>query len=85
MGRIGLPNLTPRLTELIRDEHPQVRGMALRSMLQMRRLEVKLPEPKTAEQMVATLAAVSGTLVKPEIAPGYGISLDGTSYAIRRR
>jgi hypothetical protein len=85
MGRIGLPNLTPRLTELIRDEHPQVRGMALRSMLQMRRLEVKLPEPKTAEQMVATLAAVSGTLVKPENAPGYGISLDGTSYAIRRR
>lgn len=45
MGKIATPEFAPRLTELIRDEHPQVRGCALRSLIQLRRLDAEANKP----------------------------------------
>jgi HEAT repeat protein len=45
MGKIATPEFTPRLTELIRDDHPMVRGTALRALIQLRRLESETNKP----------------------------------------
>ncbi len=47
MGKIATPVFASRLTELVRDEHPQVRSMALRSLMSVRRVE------ETASEAVA--------------------------------
>lgn len=52
MGKIATPAFAPRLAELVRDEHPQVRGMALRSLMSVRRLE------ETTTEAVVRQAAV---------------------------
>jgi hypothetical protein len=88
MGRMGLPTFSPRLTELVRDEHPMVRGMALRSLLEMRRNEVKPKPAQAPEEQAAALAAAQQLLVvekAPAVSFYGGPSLDGSSYAIRRR
>ncbi|HEY3838252.1 MAG TPA: HEAT repeat domain-containing protein [Bryobacteraceae bacterium] len=41
MGQIGTQDCIRRLTQLIRDDHPQVRNTALRSLLDIRRAEAK--------------------------------------------
>jgi hypothetical protein len=53
MGKIAGSVFSERLTQLVRDEVPQVRGMALRSLLEIRRADSKTPESiaeKIAEQ-----------------------------------
>ena len=49
MGKMGLPPFFDRLTEMIRDEHPRVRGRAIRSLLEMRRAEPRVPETGVTE------------------------------------
>ena len=44
MGRIGDSAFVDPLTELLRDDHPEVRGAALRSLLQIRKAEAAAPE-----------------------------------------
>jgi HEAT repeats len=43
MGRIGDSAFVDSLTELLRDDHPEVRGAALRSLLQIRKAEAAAP------------------------------------------
>jgi len=43
MGRIGDSAFVDPLTELLRDDHPEVRGAALRSLLQIRKAEAAAP------------------------------------------
>ncbi len=60
MGKIGVPEFTPRLTELVHDEHPGVRIAALRSLIEVRRLEKTTVAPSAgviAEQAPEVIAA----------------------------
>ena len=41
MGRIGDSFFVPDLNSMMRDAHPQVRGAALRSLIEIRRIESK--------------------------------------------
>jgi hypothetical protein len=41
MGRIGDLCFIPELNALMKDEHPMVRGAAIRSLLEIRRIESK--------------------------------------------
>lgn len=72
MGRIGDAAFVPPLTELLRDDHPDVRSAALRSLLQIRRAEAAAPEA-IAEQRTPdpapALAEVPAEVVAEVIAP----------------
>jgi hypothetical protein len=44
MGKIFNTRWIDELTRMVKDEHPQVRSMALRSLLEIRRIEAASPE-----------------------------------------
>jgi HEAT repeat protein len=46
MGKLALSDFAPRLTELVRDDHPEVRSSALRSLILIRRTESPAGEPE---------------------------------------
>ena len=85
MGRIGDSAFVDPLTELLRDDHPEVRGAALRSLLQIRKAEAAAPEvvapvveelsviPEVAPEAVVPEAA---TDADPESAPEPVIDMD---------
>jgi hypothetical protein len=56
MGRTGKGEWAERLTAMVKDEHPQVRGMALRALREIRLLESNTPEA-IAAGCAATAAA----------------------------
>ena len=73
MGRIGDSAFVDPLTELLRDDHPEVRGAALRSLLQIRKAEAAAPElvaPVVEEPPVVP------DVVAPEAAPEPTIDMD---------
>ena len=57
MGRTGKGEWAERLTVMVKDEHPQVRGMALRALREIRRLENNTPEAIAARAAEAAEAA----------------------------
>ncbi len=82
MGRIGDSAFVDPLTELLRDDHPEVRGAALRSLLQIRKAEAAAPEvvapvieetpvvpQKVADVAPEVVAPEAATEVEPEAAP----------------
>jgi hypothetical protein len=84
MGKIGKPAFAPRLAELVRDEHAQVRGTALRALMDVRRQAAA----KTQE-VVVSLAAQQPPTEKPavqeELVPeGTMAMLNETRYIVRR-
>ncbi len=91
MGRLALPMFFDRLTELVRDDHPQVRGTALRALLEIRRKEVpivKAPAPEVAEVLVAQVAQVvhgEEPTQSPETEVSAPLRLDGRSFTISKR
>jgi hypothetical protein len=89
MGRIGDPCFMPNLNALIRDDHPQVRGAALRSLIEIRRIESKTAHALAARAEEAARAAPEVVAEKvAKAADAFGaidIHLDGSSYAMGSR
>ncbi|MGA2714578.1 MAG: HEAT repeat domain-containing protein [Bryobacteraceae bacterium] len=88
MGQIGDAAFVPPLTELLRDEHPEVRSAALRSLLQIRRAEAAAPEAIAVEEPVVPEPVVEEPVSTPE--PDVplidmDIRLDGKTFATRRK
>ena len=97
MGQIGTGDCVARLTQLVRDEHPQVRNTALRSLLELRRAESKSPlaiaeraaqadaEVAVERAIEAIQAIVPGgeTSVKQSKAHPFDIRLDGSAFKVR--
>lgn len=85
MGRLALPMFFDRLTELVRDDHPQVRGTALRALLEIRRKEtpeVTAPAPEVAEALVAKAAEI---VPEQAVETHIPLRLDGRSFTISKR
>ena len=82
MGRIGNADYIPTLTPLIKDQHPGVRGAALRSLQNIRHVEkVRRPSETNLE---AELPKDDGSVVAvAEGMPDIGIELrlDGSNYS----
>lgn len=74
MGKIAHERWVDELTAMIKDEHPRVRGMALRSLLDIRRHEAAVSERPAVPQTDAGLAAT-----EPED-QGFQMDIAGTSY-----
>jgi len=53
MGKIGDANFVSQLVSLLRDDHPEVRSAALRSLIQLRRAPVKQPEETIGKKSAA--------------------------------
>ncbi len=70
MGRIGDSAFVDPLTELLRDDHPEVRGAALRSLLQIRKAEAAAPEVVVVEEPPVPEAVTEAiTAAEPEAVP----------------
>jgi hypothetical protein len=92
MGKIDRPEFVPLLTELFRDEQPQVRGAALRSLIGIRRSEANTPEALQAKAArVAELTPGAAAELVEQAAQAVGekkefeLRMDGTSFSSRRR
>ena len=88
MGQIGDAAFVPPLTELLRDEHPEVRSAALRSLLQIRRAEAAAPEVTAAEEPVVSEPVIEEPVAahEPDVPiVEMDIRLDGSTFATRRR
>jgi hypothetical protein len=92
MGKMGDISFMPRLTELVKDEQPMVRGAALRSLIELRRVEVNTPEAIVArakkngavdEETAGRMIEVAAEVVVPT--PKIDVRLDGSSFATHRR
>jgi hypothetical protein len=85
MGRIGDPVFLRQLAELVRDKDREVRGTALRSLLDVRRQTYSAPdETETAqEQLCEQEPEVIKSGIEPELA--FDLRLDGTSFASASR
>jgi HEAT repeat protein len=59
MGKIASEECVRRLTSMVRDEHPQVRNTALRSLLEIRRAEAKTPQALAARAAKADAEAAA--------------------------
>jgi hypothetical protein len=93
MGKIGDSAFADPLTELLRDDHPEVRSTALRSLLQIRKAAAAAPviflvqEPVVLEEPI-TPEPAAGIPVEPNEAPPFidmDIRLDGRSTSRRYR
>ena len=73
MGKIGQERWTEALTAMVKDEHPQVRGMALRSLLEIRRHDTPV---ETGEDELASVEQENA-----DADPSSGVASDGSSYA----
>jgi HEAT repeat protein len=84
MGRIGDSAFVDPLTELMRDDHPEVRGAALRSLLQIRKAEAAAPEvvplvveePPVPEVAPEVIMPEDVTDVEPDAASEPTIEMD---------
>ncbi len=90
----GDPNFVPELNTLIRDEYPQVRGMALLLLIEDRRIESKTAQAiaarameaaKAAPEMVAEKLAKASDALGVAVIPANQLHLDGGSYAMGSR
>lgn len=94
MGRIGDSFFVPDLNSMMRDAHPQVRGAALRSLIEIRRIESKTAQavaaraqemaeaaPEVAAEKVVKAGETLGIPAVEEVE----LHLDGGSYAMGRR
>jgi hypothetical protein len=79
MGRIGDSEFVDPLTELLRDDHPEVRGAALRSLLQIRKAEAAAPEvvPVVVEKPLTVPEAPEETPQGEEVEIDMDIRPDG--------
>lgn len=64
MGKMSGEECVHRLTGLVRDDHPQVRSTALRSLLEIRRAESKTPQAIAARAAKADAEAAAQAIAK---------------------
>jgi hypothetical protein len=87
MGKVADGQWSAELTRLVKDEHPMVRGTALRSLLSLRRTEDSDPEAAAAEMAAAAPKVKQAVveLVAEVIQPSRPeLRLDGSSFRARR-
>ena len=87
MGRVAGGQWNAELTRLVKDEHPMVRSMALRSLMAVRRMENADPDAAVAQMAEATTEVKTAVvdLVSEVISvPGPMLRLDGSSFRARR-
>jgi hypothetical protein len=89
MGRMGSKECFDRLTALVRDDHPQVRSTALRSLIELRRAANRTPEAIAARAAEMPPEAEAKTLqsVAQVINPGlsdkeFALRFDGTAFKV---
>ncbi len=85
LGQLKGEPFAHRLTELMRDENPAVRGMALRSSLSARRLELLRPavgqlRPEATPLEAMAVEPESTRLALPAPQAGISLRLDGRAY-----
>ena len=80
MGRIGSPEFIPSLSAMVRDDYPQVRGAALRSLQTIRQIEKRRVEAAAPPPSVETEAALE--LVAPVV--NVDLRLDGAHFTADR-
>ncbi|HZL56425.1 MAG TPA: HEAT repeat domain-containing protein [Bryobacteraceae bacterium] len=88
MGKIGNSVFYDRLAQLVRDEHAEVRSIAVRAIADLRRTEAKEEKPVAAEAMPANAspAPIPQVAAGPEPAkPIVDLRLDGSSFRARRK
>jgi len=87
MGKLGQGTWLEPLTAMVRDEHPQVRSMALRSLVALRREEKPAPQVvsvNNAEAMAEIETAVIEEAEEILMTPVPELRLDGSSFSARR-
>jgi hypothetical protein len=91
MGKIGDPVFIRQLTALAKDETRRVRGVALRSLIAIRRAEQTKPAqapleectvPGPVEESAAEAFVQGGPIF--ELPPDFDVRLDGSSFAAGR-
>jgi hypothetical protein len=92
MGKMAALSFVPRLTEMVRDDQPAVRGAALRSLIEIRRFEAHTPEALAAKAAItAALAPVVAEELMVQVEevieynPTFNLRLDGSRFATNRR
>ncbi len=90
LGKMSGEECLRRLTELVRDDHPQVRGTALRSLLEIRRAQSRTPEAIAAKAAKADAEAKAAAVEKalqaftPEtVEQPFDLRLDGAAFQVR--
>jgi hypothetical protein len=78
VGKMGGDGALECLTGMVRDEHPQVRSTALRSLLELRRTQPKPVAPDPAPAPQKTAGPADNVPVDPDIR----LRLDGTSFKV---
>ncbi len=76
-----------RLTEMVRDENPQVRGMALRSLLALRKprtVEIGGVSEVSASKAAESVESASEVLSVKSGEPAFVPSFSGATYTVRR-
>ena len=66
MGKMAGPECCERLREMVKDEHPQVRSIALKSLIEIRRAESKSPAAIAARAGKADSKAAAKVFEKAE-------------------
>jgi len=85
MGRMEQERWIDVLTQMVRDEHPQVRSRALRSLQELRRLTII---PESAAATVPEMPAAESQIVQPDIPVIVPVTLmptlrlDGASFKV---
>ena len=99
MGRIGDAGFIPRLTALLRDESQKVKSAAIRSLVEIGRvetarvaaaaaaaaIEAQINEQAAALQAAEPVVPPNEGPAEPEAMPVIEINLDGSSFSARRR
>ncbi len=91
MGKMGGEECLHCLTDLIRDDHPQVRSTALRSLIEIRRAQANTPEAIAAARVAQTVPEEAAAVVETAIEaldsglaqPVIELRLDGSSFKVR--
>lgn len=85
LGRISAPEFLKRLTEMVRDEHPQVRSSALRALMDVRRREAKRPDLVVPQSGEESSEQVPSDVEKAEVLPeSTAPRLNDSKYVVRR-
>ncbi len=82
MGRLAVDGFAERLTEMVRDEDLNVRGMALRALMLIRKTSPAPLEKRSNEEALAQSIAEDQT-VHEDLVANIDVRLDGKNYRAR--
>lgn len=82
MGRLAVDGFAERLTEMVRDEDLNVRGMALRALMLIRKTSPAPVEKRTNEQALVQ-SMTEDQSVQEDLVANIDVRLDGKNYRAR--